>query len=78
MKTTKNCEIFHKIHGDEVGVGTRFVFPIPILTLIYLPVTLPIPNGDEKLNLIPVPNGFRYFRLIPVPAVNQKKFKLQW
>jgi len=38
---------------------------------MYLPVTLPIPNGDEKLNLIPVPNGFGYSRPIPVPAMNQ-------
>ena len=52
--------------------------PSPYPILIYLPVTLPIPNGDEKLNPIPVPDGFGYPRHIPVPALNiffNKKWK---
>jgi len=58
-------------HGNGAGVGMGFAFPSLPPTPIYLPVTLSIPNGDEKLNLIPVPNGFGYSSLIPVPAVNQ-------
>jgi len=41
----------------------------PSPTFIYLSVALPIPNGDEKLNLIPILNGFGYFRPISVPVV---------
>ncbi|KEH37549.1 hypothetical protein MTR_2g041280 [Medicago truncatula] len=37
--------------------------PSPYPILVYLPVTLPISNGDEKLNLIPVSDGFGYPRL---------------
>ena len=56
-------------HGN--GAGWRRVLPSPSPTPIYLPVTLPIPNGDEKLNHIPVHNEFGYSRPILVPAVNQ-------
>lgn len=38
-----------------------FTFPV----LIYLPDTLPIPNGDEKLNLILILNRFGYPRSSP-------------
>jgi len=47
-------------HGNGAGWGRALPSPSPSPTPIYLPVTLPIPNGDEKLNLIPVPNGFGY------------------
>ena len=52
------------------GDGFCLLHPHPP-TPIYLPVTLPILNGDEKLNHIPVSNGFEYSRTIPVPALNQ-------
>jgi len=47
-------------HGNRAGWGRVLPSPFSSLTLIYLPVILPIPNGDEKLNLIPVPNEFGY------------------
>ena len=47
--------------------GDGFYLPRPH-TRLYLPVTLLIFNGDEKLNLIPVPDGFGYPR--PIPASN--------
>jgi len=56
------------------GWGRVLPSPSPSPTPIYLPVTLPIPNGDEKLNPILVPNGFGYSRLIPVPVVNHVFF----
>ena len=58
-------------HGNGAGWGRVLSSPSPSPNLIYLPVTLPIFNGDEKLNLIPVPNVFGYSCLIPVPAVNK-------
>ena len=57
-------------HGNGEGWGRVLHSPSPYPILIYLPVTLPIPNGDEKLNPIPVPDGFGYLRLIPVRALN--------
>ena len=53
-------------HGNGAGWGWVLPSPSPYSILIYLPVTLSISNGDEKLNLIPVPGGFGYPRLIPV------------
>ena len=44
--------------------------PSSYLILIYLPIILPIPNGDEKLNLIPIPGGFGYPRPIPIATLN--------
>ncbi|KEH25604.1 PIF1-like helicase [Medicago truncatula] len=54
-------------HGNGAGWGRVLPSPSPYPILIYLPVTLPIPNGDEKLNPIPVPDEFGYPRPIPVP-----------
>ena len=53
-----------------VGWGQILHSPSPYLILIYLHVTLPISNGDDKLNLISVPDGFGYPCLIPVPVLN--------
>ena len=57
-------------HGN--GAGWRRVLHSPSLytILIYLPITLPISNGDGKLNPIPVPDRFRYPCPILVPALN--------
>ncbi|KEH43272.1 hypothetical protein MTR_1g089550 [Medicago truncatula] len=55
-------------HDNGAGWGRVLPSPSPYPILIYLPVTLPIPNGDEKLNLIPVPDGFGYPRPIPTHA----------
>ncbi|AES69113.1 hypothetical protein MTR_3g022610 [Medicago truncatula] len=48
-------------HGNGAGWGRVLPSPFPYPILIYLPITLPIPNGDEKLN--PVPDGFGYPRI---------------
>ncbi|KEH17555.1 hypothetical protein MTR_0008s0180 [Medicago truncatula] len=45
-------------HDNGAMWGWLLPSPSPSPTAIYLPVTLPIFNGDEKLNLIPIPNGF--------------------
>ncbi|AES68597.1 hypothetical protein MTR_3g010560 [Medicago truncatula] len=66
LKLDSSVEIENR-HGNGAGWGR--VSPSP--TSIYLPVTLPISNGDEKLNFIPIPNGFGYSHHIPVPALNQ-------
>ncbi|AES81509.1 hypothetical protein MTR_7g093550 [Medicago truncatula] len=47
---------------NGAGWGRVLPFPSSYLILVYLPVTLPIPNGDEKLNLISVLDGFGYPR----------------
>ncbi|AES73667.1 hypothetical protein MTR_3g107490 [Medicago truncatula] len=57
-------------HGNGAEWGRVLPSPSPYLILMYLPVTLLISNGDEKLNFIPVPEGFGYPRPIPVPALN--------
>jgi len=57
-------------HENRTGWGRVLPSLSSSSTPIYLPVTLRIPNGDEKLNPISVPNGFGYSRPIPVPAVN--------
>ncbi|AES89950.1 hypothetical protein MTR_4g082170 [Medicago truncatula] len=65
-------------YGNGAGWGRVLPSPSPYPILIYLPVTLSIPNGDEKLNPIPVPDGFGYPRPIPFPALNNffnKKYK---
>jgi len=52
----------------ELGLGEwgmRRVSPFSSPILIYLQVTLSIPNGDEKLNPITVLDGFKY----PYPPV---------
>ncbi|AES73435.1 hypothetical protein MTR_3g104790 [Medicago truncatula] len=46
-------------HGNGVWWGRVLPSPSPYPILIYLPITLLISNGNEKLNLIPVPDGFR-------------------
>jgi len=55
-------------HGNGAGWGRVLPSPSPYPILTYLPVTLPIPNGDEKLNLIP--DEFGDPIPIPVPVVN--------
>lgn len=51
-------------HGNGAG-GDEFCLPHPHPLVSYtLPVTLLIPNEDEKLNFIPVPNRFAYFIVI--------------
>jgi len=52
------------------GGGQVLPSPSPYPILTYLPVTLPISNGDEKLNLIPIPDGFGDPIPIPVHVVN--------
>jgi len=56
-------------HGNGAGWGRVLPSPSPYPILIYLPATLPIPNGDEKLNPIPVPDGFGYPDPIPCNAL---------
>jgi len=58
--------------GMEMGrSGDGFYLPRPPYpTLIYLLVTLLIPNKDEKSNLIPIPDGFGYQRPIPIPTMH--------
>jgi len=53
-------------HGNGAGWGWVLPSPFSYPALIYLPVTLPIPNGDQKPNLIPVLDGFGYTHPIPV------------
>jgi len=51
----------------------------PSPTPIYLPITLPISNRDEKLNLIPIPNGFGYSHPRSESVfLNKKKFFLRF
>ena len=50
--------IVHDVrNGNEAGWGQVLPFPFPRITLIYLYVTLPILNRDEKSNCISVPMG---------------------
>ena len=58
-------------HDNGAGWGRVLHSSSPYLILIYLLVTPPIPNSDEKLNIIPVPDGFGYPRPIPVTALNK-------
>ncbi|AES94667.1 hypothetical protein MTR_5g017000 [Medicago truncatula] len=44
------------------GWGQVLPSPSPYPFLIYLPVTLPISNEDEKLSSISIPDGFGYPR----------------
>lgn len=53
------------------GARWRRVLPFPSpYTLLPNTYLLPIPSGDEKLNLISVSDGFGYTCLIPIPAVD--------
>jgi hypothetical protein len=52
------------------GVGMDFTFPVPYTTPKYLPVTQPIPKGNEKSNPIPFSDGFWYPLPIPIAAVD--------
>ncbi|AES95796.1 hypothetical protein MTR_5g029630 [Medicago truncatula] len=63
LKTDSKCTAW-----QWGGWGRVLHSPSPYLIHIYLPVTLPIPNGDEKMNPIPVLDGFKYPRPIPVPG----------
>lgn len=54
-------------HDNGARWGRVLPSPSSYPILIYLPFILPIPNGDEKSNLIPVPDGFEDPILIPDP-----------
>jgi len=47
-------------HGNGVGWGQVLPSLSPYPFLIYLLITLPIPNVNEKLNPIPILDGFGY------------------
>jgi len=62
-------------NGNGVEWGRILPSPSPYPTLIYLPVTLLISNGDEKSNLILVADGFGYTHLIPIRIIFLNKNK---